>query len=241
MLQKSAQMAAASGAYWQTHLSEDLEDCALALEVHAYAQDYLDIYDRAGALTRKSIFAHSVHLSDQEVARLIEAGCTISHCPSNLFGAGGLMDLGRYFTSGIPIGLGSDVGGCTDISLFKAIELGWVCQTARAKLTESTTVVTNLEDWFYIATLGGAKALGLSDHIGSLEVSKDADIIAVDVERLRIVPGSENEDSRQVLNSMIFRRRPDMVRHAWVRGRKVSGPGMFDKSSQIKHEFSGKS
>ena len=233
MLRESAQMAAASDAYWQTHLAEDLEDVALALEVHDHAQDYVDIYDRAGGLTRKSVFAHGAHLSDREVARLIEAGCSMSHCPSNVFGIGGLLDLGRYLDLGIPIGLGSDVGGSTDFSLFKAVELGWVCQAARDKFVGSATVVSDLKDWFHLATLGGAASLGLADRIGSLEVSKDADLVAVDVERLRIVPGSENDDSNQLLTSMMFRHRPDMVRHAWVRGREVSGPGMFDNSAHV--------
>src|SRR5688572_13064240 len=86
MLRESAALAAQHGAYWQTHLSEDPGEMAEVARLFPEARDYLDVYDRAGALGERTIFAHAIHLSDREVARLVESGSRVAHCPaSNLF------------------------------------------------------------------------------------------------------------------------------------------------------------
>lgn len=229
MLQESARLAKAFDAYWQTHVSEDPEEMVAVKDLFPEARDYLDVYDLAGGLGPKTILAHGVHMSDRELARVLETGAAIAHCPSNIGGGGGILDLGRYRALGLRLGLASDIGGCTDISMFKAMELGQLCQTARRKLLPDSVVMTCLADWFELATLGGARLLGLEDRIGSLEIGKDADLIAVDVEGLKLVESAVLDSVQQVLGHMVARARPDMVRAVWVRGRKLAGPGMFDR------------
>jgi len=221
MLRESAQLARSAGAYWQTHLAEDEEEGALTLAMHNRAKDYLEVYEQAGALDCRTVFAHGVHLSDDELLRLREADGVVAHCPANLFGTGGLLDLGRYRDLGIVLGLGSDVGGSTEASLFKAIELGWVSQISRRKLTGADRIVDDMQDWFRLATINGARALGLEKRIGTLEPDKDLDLALIDVDAARIVPGSDEDDTRQILFTMAFRNRPDMVRSAYVRGRRL--------------------
>jgi cytosine/adenosine deaminase-related metal-dependent hydrolase len=79
-------------------------------------------------------------------------------------------------------------------------------------------------DWLRLATLGGAQALGIDDLVGSLEVGKEADLIAIDPAFVASVPGSVDDVPEDLMSRLIFRSHPDMVRAAWVRGSTVDGP-----------------
>ena len=123
---------AATGAYWQTHLAEDRNEIEEVARLFPEALDYTDVYDRAGALGPRSLVAHAVHLGDREVARLSETGTRIAHCPSsNLFLASGAMPLARYRDAGIVIGLGSDVAGGPDVSIFGEMRAASYTQSGR--------------------------------------------------------------------------------------------------------------
>jgi guanine deaminase len=228
MMRGSAALAKQHDAYWQTHLSETPGEMETIREMFPDCRNYLDIYDRVGGLGPKSIFAHCVFLSPDELARMKETGCALAHCPSNVLNPAGIMDLGRYLDLGMRVGLASDVGGCHDISLLHAIALGWVCQVARHKLRPQDTVELSLKRWIDLATLSGARALGLDDKIGSLEVGKEADMFLADVQSLRLTDGFEDKWVEQLLTLLVFRYRPGTVRATWVRGRSVSGPGIFE-------------
>src|ERR1700677_1292590 len=152
MMRESAAMAKRHGAYWQTHLSETPGEMVTIREMFPECRNYLDVYDRAGGLGPKSIFAHCVFLSQEELGRMKETGCIVAHCPSNVLNTAGVMDLGRYLDLGLRVGIGSDVGGCTDISLFTAISLGWVCQSVRQRLCPGDSVELSLKRWLELAT-----------------------------------------------------------------------------------------
>ena len=101
MLRESAALAARHGAYLQTHLSEDDGEIGEVRRLFPEAADYLDVYDRAGALGPRTILAHAIHLSDREVGRIVDSGSRVAHCPaSNLFLSSGLMPLGAYRAAG---------------------------------------------------------------------------------------------------------------------------------------------
>jgi len=81
------------GTYIQTHLSENKDEINSTLSLYPDCQDYLEVYERAGLVTDRSVFGHCIHLSDSECRRLAEAGSVIAHCPtSNLFLGSGLFD-----------------------------------------------------------------------------------------------------------------------------------------------------
>jgi guanine deaminase len=223
MLRRSALAAAEAGAYWQTHLSEDREEIAEVRRLFPDAVDYTDVYDRAGGLTRRAILAHAIHLSDREVARLAESGAVVAHCPSsNLFLASGAMPLARYLAAGIRIGLGSDVAAGPDAPLFSVMRAGAYTQNALRAAGLSDAPPLSPADWLRLGTLGGAEALGLHDRIGSVEVGKEADLIAVDPSVTLPLEGVGARDDGvpdEMLSRLIFRAHPSMVRGAWVRGR----------------------
>ena len=226
MLRESASLAASTGAYWQTHVSEDHGEIAEVARLFPEALDYVDVYDRAGGLGPRTILAHAVHLSDRELGRLVETGTRVAHCPiSNLFLASGVMPLGRYLDAGLSVGLGSDVAGGPDLSIFSVMRVGFYAQNARRVAGLDTSTALTPLDWLRLGTLGGARALGLGETVGSLEVGKEADLIAVDPSYLAPIPGVSDEEPADLASRLIFRAHPDMVRAAWVRGRRLDGPG----------------
>lgn len=224
LLAGAARLAAETGAYWQTHLAEDRGELAEVARLFPEARDYLDVYDRAGGLTPRAILAHAIHLGDREVARLADSGASVAHCPtSNLFLASGVMPLARYLEAGIPVGLGSDVAGGPEQSLFAVMRVGAYVQTARRVVRGDPRPVLDPLGWLRLTTLGAARCLGLDSTIGSLETGKEADLIAVDVARSAPAGGSAMPDSPQdVISRLMFRAHPDMVTGAWVRGRRLA-------------------
>ena len=226
LLRESAWLAAERDAYWQTHLSEDARELEAVARDFPEALDYLDVYDRAGGLTTRAILAHAIHLSDREVLRLAESEARVAHCPSsNLFLASGIMPLARYLEVGIPVGLGSDVAGGPNPSLFAVMRVGWYAQNALRALGRETRPSVDPLGWLRLASLDGARCLGIDDVAGSIEVGKEADLIAVDATLAEPVPGvAPPEEASDLLSLLMFRGHPAMVRGAWVRGVRLAGP-----------------
>ena len=232
MLRESAALAARHGAYWQTHLSEDTGEIEEVGRLFPDATDYLDVYDRAGALGPRTILAHAIHLSEREVGRLVASGSRVAHCPaSNLFLSSGLMPLGAYRAAGMTVGLGSDVAAGPEISLFTVMRAGAVTQRVLelAGRADRSAAIQGVE-WLRLATLDGARALGLEAEIGSLEAGKEADLVAIDPRLTTPLPGDEPplESADDVMSRLVFRPHPNMVRAAWVRGRLLAGPPGLD-------------
>jgi guanine deaminase len=222
MLAASAGAAEESGAYWQTHLSEDRGELREVARLFPDSSDYTDVYDRAGGLRPRSILAHAIHLSEREIARIAESGAAIAHCPaSNLFLASGAMPLARYREAGMVIGLGSDVAAGPEVSLFAVMRAGAFTQTALHAMQLAPHPAMPPIEWLRMATLGGATALGVQDRIGSVEVGKEADLIAVDpaVTLPLSMAGTDADGPDEILSRLIYRPHPEMVRGAWVRGR----------------------
>lgn len=232
MLRESAALARVHGAYWQTHLSEDAGEIGEVLRLFPGARDYLDVYDRADALGPRTILAHAIHLSDREVARIVESGARVAHCPaSNLFLSSGMMPLSTYRAAGVSVGLGSDVAAGPEISMFTVMRAGAVTQRVLELIGRTDRAsAPRAVDWLRLGTLEGARALGMEEEIGSLEAGKEADLIAVDPGLTTPLPGDEPplESADDVMSRLIFRPHPNMVRAAWVRGRLLDGPPGLD-------------
>ena len=231
MLEGSARLAARHGAYWQTHLSEDGGEMAEVGRLFPEARDYLECYERAGGLGSRTILAHAIHLSADEVGRLVASGSGVAHCPaSNLFLSSGMMRLATYRAAGMKVGLGSDVAAGPDVSIFGAMRAGSVTQRV-LELTGATPRDGELRpiEWLRVGSLDAARVLGLEDRIGSLESGKEADIIAVDPRFTTPLPDDDPPSEADDLASrLVFRSHPNMVRAAWVRGRVLAGPPGLD-------------
>jgi len=227
MLRESAALAARHGAYWQTHLSEDHGEIGEVSRLFPDARDYLDVYDRAGALGARTILAHAIHLSPREIERLVESDARVAHCPaSNLFLSSGMMPLGAYRAAGMTVGLGSDVAAGPELSIFSVMRAGAVTQRVLELMGRGHPdgAIRPL-DWIRLGTLDGARALGLDGTIGSLEPGLEADLIAIDPRLTSPLPSDDPpEPADDLASRLVFRPHPNMVRAAWVRGRLLAGP-----------------
>ena len=174
-LQKAGQLLKEHpGVYLHTHMSENADEIVWVEELFPDCDHYLHTYDEAGLLGRRSVFAHCIHLNDEEWDRMAETDSGIAFCPtSNLFLGSGLFNLKRAVEKNIRVGLGTDVGGGTTFSILQTLGEAYKVQQLRGeKLTPFKA--------FYLATLGGARTLDMDDLIGNFEPGKEADFIVLD-------------------------------------------------------------
>ncbi|MAM81227.1 MAG: guanine deaminase [Gammaproteobacteria bacterium] len=155
----------------QTHLSENHEEIRKVSELYPDITDYLSVYDRFGLLTERSVFGHCLHLSEAEISLLATKGGRVAFCPSsNLFLGSGLIDLKVLREAGAMVGIASDVGGGTSLSMFRTLGDAFkVCQLRGYSLSAMEA--------FAMATLGNAELLGLDSLIGNLAKGKEADLV----------------------------------------------------------------
>jgi len=123
--------------------------------------------------------AHCVSISEDEIALIAKSGASVAHCPrSNAYLGAGVAPILQMSASGIPIGLGTDSAvSCIKFDFFEEMRFSMGIHRALAK----DAGVLTAKDVLMMATIGGAKALGLDDKIGTLEIGKRADMIAVDM------------------------------------------------------------
>lgn len=160
--------------WMQTHLAENPREVAQVARAFPEARDYLDVYDRFGLVTDRSVFAHGIHMTDRSLHRMARVGAAIAHCPtSNLFLGSGLFDLARARAHGVAVGLGTDVGAGTSFSMLTTAAAA--CHVSQLKGRPLDPLRA-----FYLATLGGARALRLDDRIGSFRAGVEADFVALD-------------------------------------------------------------
>ena len=160
--------------YMHTHLSENRKEIEWVKELFPERKGYLDVYDHHQLIGPRAVFAHGVHLCDDECNRLAETGSAVAFCPtSNLFLGSGLFDLNKLEEHGERVGLGTDVGAGTSFSQLQSLNEAYkVMQLQGKKLDPFKSL--------YLATLGGANALYLDDQLGNFLPGKDADFLVLD-------------------------------------------------------------
>jgi len=200
----------------QTHLSENHAEIDFVVKKFPGTKDYTDVYDKFGLLGKSSLFAHGIHLSEREKARLAESGSAVVHCPtSNTFLGSGLFDLKTTAQAGVGVGLATDIAGGTSYSMLQTMAEAYKV----AMLSGYKPDVTEL---YHMATLGNARLLHLNDETGSLEQGKWADIIVLDPQATPVLK-SRNElsqDIKDVLFSLMILGDDRAVTATYVAGRK---------------------
>lgn len=157
-----------------THLAENHDEVQQIAKLFPWSESYLAVYDRFGLLRERSVFAHCLHLQESECELMATKGGAAAHCPtSNMFLGSGLFDLRRLREASIRVGLGTDVGGGTSLSLLKTMREAYkVLHLQQQPLPPARAL--------YLATLGAAESLYLDDRIGNFVAGKEADFIVLD-------------------------------------------------------------
>jgi len=186
--------------YVHTHLAEDNDEVELIAKQFPWSASYLDVYEHFGLVRERSVFAHCLHLDDGDRKTLSEHGGAIAFCPtSNLFLGSGLFDLRSANDKGIRVGLGTDVGGGTSLSVLRTASEAY-------KVLHLQGQALPPFDALYLATLGAARALYLEDKIGNFEPGKEADFVVLDSRATSITSRrlSRSDDVAEKLFALIM-------------------------------------
>ncbi|MCC5857349.1 MAG: guanine deaminase [Ectothiorhodospiraceae bacterium] len=160
--------------YVHSHLAESRGELDWVRHVFPEQASYLDVYRDFGLLRRRALFAHCIHLDQNERERMATAGAAAVFCPtSNLFLGSGLFDYAACRRAGLRIALGTDVGAGTSFSMLRTAAEAY-------KVAALQGAPPSPAELLYLMTRGGAEALYLDDHIGSLEVGMEADCVVLD-------------------------------------------------------------
>ncbi len=160
--------------YLHTHLAENKNEVQWVRDLFPESTSYLDVYDRHGLLTKRSVFAHCLHLSDEDFALMHKRGAGIAFCPtSNLFLGSGLFNLAKSQHYKVKVGVATDIGGGTSFSMLQTLSDAYKIQQLRGHQLSPFKSL-------YLATLGGARTLDLDDLIGNFKPGKEADFVVLD-------------------------------------------------------------
>lgn len=166
------------------HLSETRRELEESLRL--YKKTPPQRLQELGVLTPRTIAAHCVHLTDEDIELLRSTGTSIAHNPdSNLKLGCGIAPIAKYRRRGIPVGFGTDgAASNNDLNIFAAMDLG----TKLQKMTQGDTLAMVASDALACATSEGARTLGLQNKVGSLEIGKEADIILIKTDSPNLQP-----------------------------------------------------
>lgn len=214
LLAATADAAARGGWGLQVHCSENADEVVLSLQ--RYGRTPPRVLHDSGCLERPALLAHAVQLSDEDLDLVSRPNVAISHNPgSNLKLRSGIARVPELVRRGLAVGLGTDSAASNDsLDLIKEAYLAAVLHPWEA---DDEPAWAALE----LATIGGARALGLGDSLGSLEPGKQADLVLIERDRLRDGPANDP------VRGLVYCGRGDDVRATVVAGEVLYEDGRF--------------
>ncbi len=193
------------------HLHETASEVLMAVE-HS-GERPLDMLNRLGLLGPRTQCVHMTDLGDQDIALLAQSGAHVIHCPqSNMKLASGCCPVNRLQDAGINVALGTDSAASNnDLNMFGELQTAALL----AKLRSADATALPASRALSMATICGARALGLADLVGSLEPGKRADMIAVDLSQ------PETQPLYHPLSQLVYAASASQVTHSWIDGTPV--------------------
>lgn len=169
----------------QSHLSENLSEIDWVRELFPWSSCYGDVYRHYGLFGggAKTVMAHCVHSSDEEVELMKQQGVYVAHCPqSNINLSSGIAPVRRYLEEGIQVGLGTDMSGGATLSMFRCMADAIGVSKLYWRLADQSRKPLSMEEAFYLATKGGGSFFGKA---GSFEKGYELDALVLDDSRIR--------------------------------------------------------
>jgi 5-methylthioadenosine/S-adenosylhomocysteine deaminase len=190
------------------HLHETADEIRESIGAHGCRP--LSRLERLGLLGPGLIAVHAVHLEPIEIDLLAQHGCSIAHCPSsNLKLASGIAPVAAMLRKGLNVGVGTD-GAASNNRLDVLTEMRTAALLAKGASGDPTVVPAHAA--LHMATIAGAKALGLERRIGSLVTGKRADIVALRFSHLELAPVYDP------VSHLVYAAGREHVSHVWVNG-----------------------
>ena len=210
LLAKVAELARARGVMVHTHASENRTECAL-VEADTGLRN-IAYLDSLGVTGPHVALAHCVHLSNDELRILKTTNTNVVHCPSSNMKLGsGIAPVTQLLAEGISVSLGADGAACNNrLDMFTEMRTAALLQKAL-----HGPEVLDANHVLRMATIGGARALGLGADVGTLEVGKRADVAVVGLSGLHTAPQSD------VVSSLVYAAEASDVRSVVIDGRLV--------------------
>ncbi len=176
LMKRAGQLAGERGAFVQSHLSENAGEVEWVRRLFPDSPSYSAVYDSAHLLSERCIMAHCIHLSPDEISLLAARRTNVAFCPySNRNLHSGTMPYRTLRDAGLNISLGTDIAGGPSLSMLLQIN------------EAMNAVGITFGEALYLATLGGAMTLGISDTVGNFMPGKDADFVVVHGESIEEV------------------------------------------------------
>lgn len=177
-----------------------------------YGKSPTEVLAARGILERHTVYGHGVHLSDEDLRLTRDASAAVAHCPgSNMKLGSGLIDLTKLREAGITVGLGTD--GCSssnDLDMWQAMRMA-----AHVQSITSSPANVSAASIFAAATSDAARALGIDHLVGSIEVGKRADLIAIDSRKPHLTP------IHDIFALLVFAVGRGDVSNVWIDGEEV--------------------
>ncbi|VXB88904.1 TRZ/ATZ family hydrolase [Pseudomonas sp. 8O] len=219
----------------QIRVLADELDAGIHMHVHETAQEVAEAVSkhgerplarlaRLGLLGPRFQAVHMTQIDDEDLALLVEHNCSIVHCPeSNLKLASGFCPVERLWQAGVNVAIGTD-GAASNNDLDLLGETRTAALLAKAVAGSATAL--NAHSALRMATLNGARALGLETQIGSLEPGKLADVVAFDLS------GLAQQPIYDPVSQLIYASGRDCVKHVWVGGKQLLDDGRLTRMDE---------
>ncbi|QLQ79391.1 hypothetical protein HG537_0C00380 [Torulaspora globosa] len=227
----------------QTHLCESNEEISWVRALFPECETYTHVYEQFNLLTKKTVLAHCVHLTDDEAQLIKAAESGVSHCPtSNSSLTSGECKVRWLLDQGIKVGLGTDVSGGFACNILAAARQAHLVSRHLAMREQNLKLrdhwKLSVPEVLFLATMGGAQALDMEEKIGSFEVGKQFDAQLIDLQspgsnvdvfawqrpnsqinhtnnRVKLPPGITSED---LIAKWFFNGDDRNIRGVWVAG-----------------------
>ncbi len=203
----------------QSHLSENNDEIKWVKELCPESSSYSDAYDRFDLFGKntRTVMAHCVHCSDEEVELIKQNKVFIAHCPaSNTNLSSGIAPIRKYIDKNLKVGLGTDMGGGEKDSLFCAIVEAIKVSKLYYKLVDESVKPLTFDEVFYLATKGGGEFFGT---VGSFEKGYEFDAVVIDDS---VLPHPQELSIKERLERSVYLSADTKgIKAKFVRGKKI--------------------